>query len=684
MSLAAIAVWGCALAGVTQVWTESSLTDVFPDTARPVSAPESIRLYAARGEFESFQLCVRTLRRPLDEIRIEAGGVGRHIGPPEARRVAYLQTGSAGPRSIRDTELWPDPLLPFEPFPLPVEETAAVWITYHIPPQTPPGVYQARVDVRLGRRVRRRVPVTIEVFDFELPTRPGLATSLPLDRAAFTRDDPSLDGWRPVYDMLAPYRISPAIIGPDLIRSTDDGALDLDLLKEHLEYVAASAGLTTLNIGVADRGLPLSASPLVSAPRDPVRAYLREMADWLEARGLLDRAFVQPHPHAQRARWPQMRATLGRFGLAEARVRRLIAADPHPYFENSAEVWAVSLRYFDPTAAARLQEGYALSAPPQPPARAVRASSTGAPPQGGFHECPPEDAYDGCLATYWLSGVAPSARGAEWLEVELESPVRVNSLRVAWPHGHEPGRIRVRTARPEAALSTADVRWEHHLSSQPFDHSWSEGRFRIATGFDRIRLEFEDTREGGPVGVCAIEFDDGASPPPLERVPPCDVWLRHVPGDFPSFAANAHPVEARLFPWVCWGHNVDGLLGPWLNAWPEPWRRPNTPAPRVWTGDGGGGEGFLLYPGADGGAPRPSIRLERLRDGLEDYEYVAAMSGRAHETNADDLAAARWTRRYLFVADTTRDELDDLAARIGQARVDIGRALTRLAKGDRR
>ena len=87
-------------------------------------------------------------------------------------------------------------------------------------------------------------------------------------------------------------------------------------------------------------------------------------------------------------------------------------------------------------------------------------------------------------------------------------------------------------------------------------------------------------------------------------------------------------IDHRILPWQNWRYGVTGLLywgtavcgknadGP--KRWPDvPW----DPATfRNKAGNPFNGDGQLIYPGPDG-RPLSSIRLENLRDGIEDYEY---------------------------------------------------------------
>ena len=75
----------------------------------------------------------------------------------------------------------------------------------------------------------------------------------------------------------------------------------------------------------------------------------------------------------------------------------------------------------------------------------------------------------------------------------------------------------------------------------------------------------------------------------------------------------------RVLPWMCWKYGMKGLLYWSVNYWTtNPYQDPmNT----KWQQNG---NGSLYYPGPNG--PVPSLRLEVLRDGMEDYEYLARLA----------------------------------------------------------
>jgi hypothetical protein len=89
---------------------------------------------------------------------------------------------------------------------------------------------------------------------------------------------------------------------------------------------------------------------------------------------------------------------------------------------------------------------------------------------------------------------------------------------------------------------------------------------------------------------------------------------------FPTIILDGPSLDVRILPWICWRSGAGGLLYWCVNYWylTDPWRDPMT-----WPDQNGNGS--LFYPGKDG-RPVDSIRIEVLRDGLEDYEYLRMLS----------------------------------------------------------
>lgn len=121
-----------------------------------------------------------------------------------------------------------------------------------------------------------------------------------------------------------------------------------------------------------------------------------------------------------------------------------------------------------------------------------------------------------------------------------------------------------------------------------------------------------------------------------------------------------HPgIEPRILSWMCWKYNVNGILY-WdvndknsLDAHHEdPWEFPEN-----YRYDGffyGNGDGRLIYPPKNWKTattpliedPTPSIRWELIREGLEDYDYFYLL-----KTLADSLAAIAYTHEDSIIVE---------------------------------
>jgi hypothetical protein len=105
-------------------------------------------------------------------------------------------------------------------------------------------------------------------------------------------------------------------------------------------------------------------------------------------------------------------------------------------------------------------------------------------------------------------------------------------------------------------------------------------------------------------------------------------------GQYANFFTNQSVIENRMLFCQTWQHKVTGVLYWGLNYWiswgaevPEP-RFPRGPWYSSTSNEHANyhGDGYFIYPGATVDAPLSSIRLETLRDGVEDYEYLALLA----------------------------------------------------------
>ncbi|MBI2569361.1 MAG: DUF4091 domain-containing protein [Candidatus Schekmanbacteria bacterium] len=160
------------------IWTAPSTEKILPAMAAPVaSAP--LRIAAARGEFEPFQLVLRSALGGDVIVSASAfAGASGTIPAPRIARVDYVPISSVGDQYDR-LGLWPDPLWPLDDnavVTLPAGSNQPLWFTLRVPWDAPAGEYAATVTI--GAAV---VPVTLEVWDFALPRQIHLASEWGFD-----------------------------------------------------------------------------------------------------------------------------------------------------------------------------------------------------------------------------------------------------------------------------------------------------------------------------------------------------------------------------------------------------------------------------------------------------------------------------------------------------------------------
>lgn len=102
------------------------------------------------------------------------------------------------------------------------------------------------------------------------------------------------------------------------------------------------------------------------------------------------------------------------------------------------------------------------------------------------------------------------------------------------------------------------------------------------------------------------------------------------------------PLKARVFPWLTWNENLDGVMQWCLNRY---WHKGQ--AIDNWDGRSyqtHNGVGNYVYPGPDGEI-YPSMRLEHMRDGMEDYEYLKLLKLLISLVEDQGIVDKEWLRK---------------------------------------
>ena len=203
MVLHACCVLVVAVAAVDQAGAELRVWTV-PGTSRvlrsaPAGSNLAVKLAAARNEWESFQVLLRS-DSAVKAVRIEPGdlkGPGGAVLTAETARLfrqhlMHVEVGTYRHKPFTP-DWYPDGLIPArhpltgaalhggrlaaEPFDLPAEQTHGFWVDLYVPAGAKPGRYAGTYRLRAEGRPAVEVPVELTVWDFELPATPTLKTS---------------------------------------------------------------------------------------------------------------------------------------------------------------------------------------------------------------------------------------------------------------------------------------------------------------------------------------------------------------------------------------------------------------------------------------------------------------------------------------------------------------------------
>ena len=221
--------------GTAEVWVEDSMRAVTPLTMPKADAGKSIALSLARRERESAQLLVSTAADvSWNDVTLEMPQLTNAAGKAFAGSVSWQRQGywprpceaPNHPFAPPDNGKWvPDPLLPPAAFRVRPASTQGTWVTACASPEAEAGRYAGEVVVREGGEVRARVPMTVEVFDFSLPSTFGLKTAFALMdgylRAVYGDDFRAMK--REAIDTLLDHRMNP----DDISRTTPPEIGDL-------------------------------------------------------------------------------------------------------------------------------------------------------------------------------------------------------------------------------------------------------------------------------------------------------------------------------------------------------------------------------------------------------------------------------------------------------------------------
>lgn len=161
-------------AGAT-LWTTPTMEKVVREAAPPDNPGAEIALYAAKNEFEPFQIVVRADADASVTLAMPALSGPSSIPRIEIRRVGYVQIKKPSDASSIKSGFVPDPLEPATfgaTEAVPGGQNQPFWITVYVPTEAPAGDYTSTLTVTVNGAAQA-VPVKLHVYDFALPKKIG-------------------------------------------------------------------------------------------------------------------------------------------------------------------------------------------------------------------------------------------------------------------------------------------------------------------------------------------------------------------------------------------------------------------------------------------------------------------------------------------------------------------------------
>jgi hypothetical protein len=653
------------------LWRASSGWKIPKTRMLPRTIAKSLALRVARNEWEATQLVVAP-NEALSNLAVTATDLvyGRSKIPRENVEVLRVGTVPVTKRTDKTGVLadWPDPLLPqAQPFHLAAGVSQPYWIRVKAPKGVPAGIYRGTVTVE-AEGVKVSTILNAEVYDFELPDAGACETSFGFSPQMVWRyhgvTDPAQrrELLGKYFRSLSEHRISPYNPAPmdpwsvtwKGLSPWQGGSVDTQekaegagslLIRDASDKENRSAKYPRA-VALPPKGFKIAFKHKTERPHGFLLSlnYQRANGEWISGHNT-------DIPVEGTPEWQLFERAVTAFpeGAAACTFTLWAAGYQEPGVETGS-LWVDALSItdagtgrevveggaFEPVDTSKVEPVFDWAAWDAAMARAftnyhfntfvIHVEGLGGgtfqgrsePAFLGYPESAPE--YDVLLGKY-LKGIEAHLREKGWLDKAyvywFDEPEPKDYAYVASGFAklkkHAPGLRRMLTEQVEKELAGGPNLWvplTPHINAAGTEERRAAGD------------QFWWYVCCGPTAPYATEFID-------------------KPG-----------TELRVWLWQTWAERVTGVLiwetVYWTSGTAYPDRQnPQNPYldPMSWVGDGslapgtkrawGNGDGRFLYPppaAADGKPAAPvldgpvdSVRLEMLRDGLEDYEYFAAL-----------------------------------------------------------
>jgi hypothetical protein len=568
--------------------------------------PAGIKVAGARGEQAALQLVVSATAHPLQDVTVEIGDLLGAAGasvPSEAVKIyreAYVQVKEASHRDWEAGLWWPDPLPPWEPCEVSVEERhLPAWIEIAVPQDAAAGEYRGVIDVRLEGMDPTEVPVALTVWDFALPVERSLRTLFPLYLPSIA----------------AQHLLAGLIVEGEGHEGTHAVKMGGEAAREAAIYQMLRPGLT------ADA--EYKAGAWAKCDADRAEGALLQVKIIYKDKAVAPDLWERRFPAAAHD-WQQEE-----IGFQPKGEERFILVRLEP--GEGGSVW-LDDAYLKPAEGENLIENGDFES--GGPGR----WQLEAPHLEGVQEL--HERYFWFLVQHGVCPEVPVGFDDERVQEFARQP-SINSVRLPyrapWQMGQFPAEDEELLRRAVAAAKEGG--WLHKAFVYAVDEPAPEQyeRCREVSAWVKqtdpalrflLTEQFEaELAEAVDIWCPVLARVDLGGLAELQRQGEEFWWYTcaNPRAPHPTFLVDDYGVAPRILPWMNARFNVGGLLYWQTTQWRavgNPWEDPLT---LPWLG--ANGDGSLLYPGPPVGLEGPvaSLRLKLIREGIEDYEYLAML-----------------------------------------------------------
>lgn len=367
------------------VWIATPWQQVLQNT--PPGDVRSVTIKAASNEYEPFRLIVHNSGKiNLTDLNVTVSNLKSNDGEITATniklyRANYLNVTKPSNRSKNPAGFYPDALIPFiesavvksvsdqvtyvaAPFSVDTASNAEIWCDLYVPDVTKPGTYSGEVTLAKKKKKIAEIPVTLIVWDFELPAEIAMLSHFGSLNSAAVKLMGIEAGGREFLEMedlynheLLKHRAVPSTPGniwPEW--NEKDGVIERGE-GGRLKKLIETDHFNTIDIPFRYKDEPKKC-----------KAYLAATAKWLKSLGYLDKAYIyledEPNDAKEYAVVRQQGALIKAAdpGIARLCTEQTITSDPEwGNLYGAVDIWCPLWGLWDEkTAVERLAKGEKL------------------------------------------------------------------------------------------------------------------------------------------------------------------------------------------------------------------------------------------------------------------------------------------------------------------------------------